>query len=82
MTMIKKGKGKLGINRISKDGNIITFPLWIASNGKESIKRTTRKDLQTVLKTVKDWEYYAIYKAYANLNLDLMTVSVIKEIGE
>jgi hypothetical protein len=81
MTIMKKGQGKLGIVRISKDGDIETFPIWIAKAGKETIRKATREDLEHAIKAANMTEY-TIYKAYANLNLDSMTVSTIKEIGE
>lgn len=80
MAIMKKGQGKLGITRISKDGDIETFPIWIAKGQGETIRKATRKDLESAIKAAGLTEY-TIYKAYINLNLDSMTVSEIREIG-
>jgi len=81
MTIMKKGQGKLGIVRISKDGDIETFPIWIATAGKETIRKATRKDLEQAIKAAGMIEH-TIYKAYINLNLEDLTVSEIKVIEE
>ena len=81
MSIMKKGQGKLGIVRISKDGDIETFPIWIATQGQKTIRKATRKDLEHAIKAAGMIEH-TIYKAYVNLNLEDLTVSEIKVIEE